>query len=72
MYWILHYFPFVAIPLAIIAMDLAVHFKKREQRSWILLGSLAVFLMATSATWLVFRGDREAIHWARKIASETR
>jgi hypothetical protein len=66
-----HFFPVLAIPAALGAIQLAIHFKRRKQRQpMVFLFLVALCCMLASAAWIFFRGDLHAQRWA-KIAVES-
>jgi len=66
-----HFYPVLAIPAALGAVQLALHFKRKKKRPpMVFLFMVALFCVLTSATWMFFRGDLHAQRWA-KIAVES-
>jgi len=67
-YVIAHFFPVVAIPVALGAIQLGIHFKRRKQRPpMVFLFTVALFCFLTSGAWIFFRGDRYAQRWVKNV-----
>ena len=61
-----HFYPVLAIPAALGALQVAIHFKRRNRRTpMALLFVAAAFCILTSLGWVIFRGDLHSEAWAR-------
>ena len=63
---IAHFYPVLAIPASLAAVQLAIHFKRQKKRSpmaFFFMGAL--FMLLTSGAWIFFRGDLHSQQWAK-------
>ena len=63
---IAHFYPALAIPAALGAIQLAIHFKRQKKRPpMVFLFMVALFCILSSGGWIFFRGDRNSEKWAK-------
>ena len=63
-----HFYPVLAIPAALGALQVAIHFKRKNQRTpMVLLLLAAAFCVLTSVGWMIFRGDLHSEAWIRAL-----
>jgi|GEM_PF-1101661 len=60
-------FPAFGISLAFVFFDLARNLKRKGNKAWIGLIGISALLLAASAAWFVFRGDRNADLWFARL-----
>lgn len=58
-------YPFFAVPVALILVELGLHFRRRRVKTQFYFFGIAGFLLLTSFLWLFYRGDSRSDHWVR-------
>lgn len=66
-YAIARFYPFWAIPLAVIIFQIGVHFRRRARPAqWTCFAMVGVLIL-TGIAWLVYRGDMNSDRWVRRV-----
>ncbi len=67
LYNLVRFFPYWAVPLAIVLVDLGIYFRRKKKPSyrWVLF--LSAVLVILSLVWVITRGDRNADRWVGKF-----
>ncbi len=64
---VLRYYPYWAIPLALIIGELGIHFRRRKKSAQWNFFAVSAALFVGLVLWLVFRGDLNSNSWARTL-----
>jgi len=59
------YYPVWAVPVALAAIQLGVHYRRRKSRNQFFCWFLAFLMLASSGAWVYYRGDAKGAQWLR-------
>lgn len=59
------YYPVWAVPTALAAGQLGIHYKRRKSLSQYFFWFFMALLLGTSGAWVYYRGDENGAQWLR-------
>jgi hypothetical protein len=62
-----HLYPFWAIPLAVVFIELGIYFRRRNNKINYFCFSIGLFLILTAMMWIGFRGDVHSDAWVKNF-----
>jgi hypothetical protein len=62
-------YPFWAVPVALVSVQIGIHFRRRESRFALVWWGLSVSLIVGALAWIIFRGDLHANEWLAWVVS---
>lgn len=69
---LLRYYPFWALPLAFVMVEVALSFRRKKKTSQHYFWVIAGILVISSIAWLAFRGDKKSDRWVENATLGTR
>jgi hypothetical protein len=60
-------FPAFGVSLAFVFFDFARNAKRKGSKAWIGFMTLAALMVASSAAWVIYRGDLHAEEWFSRL-----
>ena len=66
-YLFIKIFPFFGLSLTVVGFDLARNFRRKGNRAWYGMIVFSLFFAAASVLWIVYRGDKNADYWFRRV-----
>ncbi len=69
-YLLLRIYPYWAIPLAAVFVQLAIFYNHRQNKRKYVAGGFAGVLLLTVVLWVVFRGDIRSDLWLRAVQGQ--
>ena len=66
-YVMAHYYPLWAIPAAMGMIQIAMHFRRRENRAQYYFLFFALCFVLSSAAWVYFRGHANSQSWVKAV-----
>lgn len=69
-YFLVRIYPYWAFALALALLQLAIYFRRRKKNIQYSFWAIIIYLLASSVTWIVLRGDLHSDQWVKSVFFE--